>query len=156
MKEFAVTFQKRNQSLSCIDWSHSTMMHKCSRYCKRTKKYGSIFITKCTFGFPREATDTAVLNNVEDCLKSKAKIYCLARTSEETRVSDYNPLLLRNESDLLKPNETAEQSFARHYKNGSSMLKHHERLQQMLQAQTKVQEINEARQANSADREHFR
>ena len=77
--------------------------------------------------------------------------------SNESQKEDYYYSLLllfvpfRNESDLLKPNETAEQSFARHYKNGSSMLKHHERLQQMLQAQTKVQEINEARLANSDD-----
>ena len=69
-------------------------LHKCSRYCKRTKKYGARYITKCKFGFPRQATDTAVLNNVEDCLKSKAKIYCLPRSNEETRVNDYNPLLL--------------------------------------------------------------
>ena len=320
-------------------------MHKCSRYCKRTKKYGGTYITKCKFGFPREATDKAALNNVDDCLKSKAKIYCLPRTSEETRVNDYNPLLLmlwkanmdiqfvsesslalahyvtgyvtkaersnmqelwqeigsnqtvysklwsfgvrslrsrecglyeasdillgdqlcgksdtikwvdaafphkrrrrlkdysqlqelkasspdstdifednlidtfypkrpselddvclydfvkdytrdpqqgrcgyrqltkpcipnhklfdpsnesqkedyyysllllfvpfRDESDLLRPNETAEQSFARQYTSGSYMHKHHERLQQMLQAQTKIQEINEARQANT-------
>ena len=69
-------------------------IHKCSRYCKRTKKYGATYITKCKFGFPREAADTAVLNNVDNCLKAKAKIYCLPRTKEETRVNDYNPLLL--------------------------------------------------------------
>ena len=69
-------------------------MHKCSRYCKRTKKHGARYITKCKFGFPRVATDTTTLNNVEDCLKAKAKIYCLPRTTEETRVNDYNPLLL--------------------------------------------------------------
>ena len=71
-------------------------MHKCSRYCQRTKKHGARYITKCKIGFPRDVTDTAlaVLNNVEDCLKAKTKIYCLPHTTEETRVNDYNPLLL--------------------------------------------------------------
>ena len=64
-------------------------MHKCSRYCKRTKRYGGTYI-EYKFGFPWEATDTAAFNNVDDCLKSKAKIYCLPRTSEETRVNDYS------------------------------------------------------------------
>ena len=69
-------------------------MNKCSRYCRRTKKHGARYITKCKFGFPRDATDTAVLSNVEDCLKAKTTIYCLPCTTEETRVNYYNPLLL--------------------------------------------------------------
>ena len=44
--------------------------------------------------FPHYATDTAVLNNVEDCLKAKTKIYCLPRTTEETRMNDCNPHLV--------------------------------------------------------------
>ena len=34
---------------------------------------------------------TAALHNVEDCLKAKAKIYCLPRTTEETRVQWLQP-----------------------------------------------------------------
>ena len=94
---------------------------------------------------------------VKDYTRDPQQGKCGYRQLTKSQKEDYYYSLLllfvpfRNESDLLKPNETAEQSFARHYKNGSSMLKHHERLQQMLQAQIKVQEINEARQANSDD-----
>ena len=69
-------------------------MHKCSNYCKRKRKCGSTYITQCKFGFPREVVDDAVLNKVEDCLKSRRKIYHLPRAIGEERVNDYNPLLL--------------------------------------------------------------
>ena len=69
-------------------------LHKCSDYCKRKVKVGSIFITRCKFGFPRPETDNAKVNSVEDCLKSRHKIYNLARSFSETRVNDYNPALL--------------------------------------------------------------
>lgn len=58
--------------------------HKCSRYCKRTRKFGKTFVTTCKFGFPREASETGFLHNVEDCLKSGRKIYSLPRTESET------------------------------------------------------------------------
>ena len=69
-------------------------MHKCSNYCKRKRKCGSTYITQCKFGFPREVVDDGVLNKVEDCLKSKRKVYHLPRAIGEERVNDYNPLLL--------------------------------------------------------------
>ena len=69
-------------------------LHKCSDYCKRKVKVGSVFITRCKFGFPRPETDNAKVNSVEDCLKSRHKIYNLARSFSETRVNDYNPALL--------------------------------------------------------------
>ena len=31
-------------------------MHKCSSYCKHTKKVSKAFVTTCKFGFPRTAT----------------------------------------------------------------------------------------------------
>ena len=68
--------------------------HKCSNYCKRKVKVGSVFITRCKFGFPRPEVDGAELNSVEDCLKSRKKIYNLTRSFSETRVNDYNPVLL--------------------------------------------------------------
>ena len=68
-------------------------MHKCSSYCKRKNKCGSTYITQCKFGFPQEVVDEAVLNNVEDCLKSRRKVYHLPRAIGEERVNDYNPLL---------------------------------------------------------------
>ena len=86
---------------------------------QESKKYSSTFITKCKFGFPREATDTAVLNNVDDCLKSKTKIYCLARNSEETRVNDYNPLLLMLWKANMNIHFVSESSLAlAHYVTG--------------------------------------
>ena len=48
-------------------------MHKCSAYCKRQRKCGSTFITRCRFGFPHQACKTASLNCVEDALKSRKK-----------------------------------------------------------------------------------
>ena len=69
-------------------------IHKCSNYCKRKAKYHGAFVTRCKFGFPREVSDTGSLNSVEDCLKSRKKIYHLPRAEQETRVNDYSPLLL--------------------------------------------------------------
>ena len=72
-------------------------MHKCSNnYCKRRKKCRNTFITRCRFNFPRPACETSVLNNVEDSLKSRNRIYNLARSEMEVRprVNDYNPLIL--------------------------------------------------------------
>ena len=69
-------------------------LHKCSNYCRRKKKFGSAYVTHCKFGFPREVVDDTVLNNVEDSLKSRSKVYHLQRGIGEERVNDYNPLLL--------------------------------------------------------------
>ena len=41
-------------------------MHKCSAYCKRKRKCGrSTFITRCRFGFPRQACEIPKLNSVQ-------------------------------------------------------------------------------------------
>ena len=69
-------------------------MHKCSSYCKRKRKVGSEYITRCRFNFPRYPCETAKLNSVSESLKSRNRIYELARTESEIRVNDYNPLLL--------------------------------------------------------------
>ena len=70
-------------------------MHKCSAYCKRKRKCGSNFITRCRFGFPRHVCESAVINCVESIVLSPSKkIYGLARTELEIRVNDYNPLIL--------------------------------------------------------------
>ena len=55
----------------------------------------------------------------------------------------------RDEHDLLKPNETAEQAFIQNYTDGSCLHKHHQRLQEMLQAQNMIKEINEARKSSA-------
>ena len=65
-------------------------LHKCSSYCKRKRK---VSITRCRFSFPRPHCETAKLNSVSDSLKSRKRIYELARTDSEIRVNDYNPLL---------------------------------------------------------------
>ena len=51
--------------------------HKCSKYCKRAKKFGTAFITKCRFGFPHEVSESGELSNINEALKSKKKIYLL-------------------------------------------------------------------------------
>ena len=67
-------------------------LHKCSKYCKRKKKCGKYsFITRCRFGFPRQACEIAKLNPVQESLKSRNRIYQLTRTDSEVRVNDYNP-----------------------------------------------------------------
>ena len=48
----------------------------------------------CKFDFPRPVSESFTVNDVEDSLKSKRKIYQLARAEQETRVNDYNPLRL--------------------------------------------------------------
>ena len=62
-------------------------MHKCSGYCKRKRKCGNVFITRCKFGFPWIPCESAKLNPVTDSLKSRSKIYQLARAESETRES---------------------------------------------------------------------
>ena len=69
-------------------------MHTCSAYCKRKRNLKGTFITTCKSGFPRDNTECASLYPVEECLKSKKKIYQLPRLPQEARVNDYNPLLL--------------------------------------------------------------
>ena len=78
-------------------------MHKCSAYCKRRRKLGSTFVTRCRFQFPRQRCDGASLNSVEDSLKPRKKVYNLPRTEKEERINDYSPLLLL----LWKPTWTS-------------------------------------------------
>ena len=67
-------------------------MHKCSDYCKRRRRVGSTFITRCKFGFPRPECDSTRVNDVSDSLKKRERIYHLKRLETEGRVNDYNPL----------------------------------------------------------------
>ena len=46
---------------------------------------------------------------------------------------------------MVGEGQTAEEAFNEHFKDYSSMEDHHESLQRMLQAQSKVRRINEAR-----------
>ena len=69
-------------------------MHKCSAYCKHKRNLKGIFTTTCKSGFPRDSTECASLYPVEECLKSKTKIYQLPCLPQEARVNDYNRLLL--------------------------------------------------------------
>ena len=94
-------------------------MHRCSGYCKRKRKCGSVFITRCRFGFPRPPCESAKLNSVSDSLKSRNKIYQLARTESEIRVNDYNPLLLMLWKANIDIQFVAESSLAlAHYVSG--------------------------------------
>ena len=94
-------------------------MHKCIGYCKRKRKCGNVFITRCKFGFPRIPCESTKLNPVTDSLKSCSKIYQLARTESETRVNDYNPLLLLLWKANIDIQFVAESSLAlAHYVSG--------------------------------------
>ena len=94
-------------------------MHKCSNYCRLKKKVNSTYITQCKFGFPRSETDLGIINSVDECLKSKSKIYNLPCSSTEVRVNDYNPLLLLIWKANMDIQYTAESSLAvAHYVTG--------------------------------------
>ena len=94
-------------------------MHKCTNYCKRRQKVKSAFITKCRFSFPRDCIKYAVLNPVEECLKSREKNYLLPRAAQECRVNDYNPLLLLLWQANMDKQFTAESSLTlAHYVTG--------------------------------------
>ena len=95
-------------------------LHKCSKYCKRRKRCGKTsFVTRCKFGFSRPVSDTAQLNPVQESLKSRNRIYNLARTEDEIRVNDYNPLLLMLWKANIDIQFIAEASLAlAHYVSG--------------------------------------
>ena len=95
-------------------------MHKCSAYCKRKRKCGrSTFITRCRFGFPRQACENPKLNSVQDSLKTRNRIYQLARTDVAVRVNDFNPLLLMLWKANIDIQFVAESSLAlAHYVSG--------------------------------------
>ena len=95
-------------------------LHKCSKYCRRWKRCGkTAFITRCKFGFPRPVCETAQLNPVQESLKSRNRIYQLVRTEAETRVNDYNPLLLMLWKANIDIQFVAEASLAlAHYVSG--------------------------------------
>ena len=73
--------QERNPELHKLVTKYQ--MHKCSSYCKRRKKFGSAFVTRCKFNFPRPVSESFTVNDVEESLKSKRKIYQLARAEQE-------------------------------------------------------------------------
>ena len=63
--------------------------------------------------------ENAKLNPVTDSLKSRSKIYQLARAESETRVNDYNPLLLLLWKTNIDIQFVAESSLAlAHYVSG--------------------------------------
>ena len=94
-------------------------LHKCSKYCKRRKKCGRSYITRCRFSFPRPVCANAALNPVQESLKSRNRIYQLTRTESEVSVNDYNPLLLMLWKANIDIQFIAEASLAlAHYVSG--------------------------------------
>ncbi len=70
-------------------------MHKCTKYCMKTRKINGHFMRRCKSNFPRSVTSKACLNlPVEASLAKFKRIYDLPRKAEEVRINDYNPLLL--------------------------------------------------------------
>ena len=71
-------------------------------------------------------------------------------TTQTNQMNERYSLLLffvpfTDESELVGDGQTAEEAFNEHFQDHSSMEHHHESLQKMLQAQAKVQRINEVR-----------
>ena len=62
-------------------------MHKCSGYCKRKRKCGNVFITRCKFGCPRIPCGSAKLNPVTKYVTGFGKTLRMgsARDSRNTR-----------------------------------------------------------------------
>ena len=82
--------------------------HKCNNYCRRRKRVKDTFITRCRFGFPRQERDEATLLSVEECMKlSHRKMYNLPRSKVETRINNYNPLILMLWKDLQYVGESS-------------------------------------------------
>ena len=80
-----------NATLINTTWSPGIKCTSAARTAtKNAKLAGSMYITRCRFNFPRH---TAKINSVSGSLKSRNRIYELARTESEIRVNDYNPLL---------------------------------------------------------------
>ncbi len=84
--------QKTNPELYAMVTKYQ--MHKCSAYFRRKRKVKGMFITKCRFGFPRQEMEKGYIFNVNECLKSRKKMYGLSRSDLEVRVNDYNLLIL--------------------------------------------------------------
>ena len=94
-------------------------MHKCSSYCKRKRKVGSVYVTRYRFNIPRHPCKSAKLNSVRESLKSRDRIYELARTESEIRVNDYNSLLLMLWKANIDVQFVSESSLAlSHYVSG--------------------------------------
>jgi hypothetical protein len=87
-------------------------LHKCNNYCKRRRKVGNTYITRCRFNFPRPACESSILHNVSESLKSRRKIYDLARSQDEIRVNDYHPLILELWKSNMDIQFIAEDSLA--------------------------------------------
>ncbi|KAI5699214.1 hypothetical protein M8J76_012092 [Diaphorina citri] len=73
--------------------------HRHNKYCMRSKKTASGFISVCRFAFPRPLSDSLVLRDVSQSiagrrLLSKSRLYDLPRHSGEENVNDYNPAIL--------------------------------------------------------------
>ena len=78
------------------------------------------------------------------------------RSSKENEQENYYSLLLlfvpfRDETDLIEEGETAESAFERHLEENDELNTHSEKLQWMLRAGERVQQINEARRAQEED-----
>ena len=73
--------QATNPELYCLVTKYQ--LHKCSKYCKRKRKVGGIYITRCKFGFPRSEAEETRLNPVEESLKGRNQIYTLSRSASE-------------------------------------------------------------------------
>ena len=85
-------------------------------------------------GFPRAETQEGVINSIDECLKSRSKIYHLPSSSTEVRLNDYNPLLLLIWQVNIDIQYTAESSLAvAHYVTGYVTKGDSSRMQELWQ-----------------------
>ncbi len=84
--------QKTNPELYAMVTKYQ--MHKCSQLTAIAREVKGLFVTKCKFGFLRPEMEKGEIFNIEECLKSRKKIYAVPRGELEVRVSDYNQLIL--------------------------------------------------------------
>ena len=102
---------------------------------------------KCDEGNPvyQERTKPILLNH---------RVYDPAKGNKQDNYY-YSLLLLfvhfRNEADLIQEGETAESAFEQHLEHNDKLNKHSEKLQRLLTATERVQQINEARSAREED-----
>ena len=127
-------------------------------YPQRCQELENVCLYDLVRDYDRDGIDSNGQYTYHKLSKPRLPKHKLYDPNRENEREDYNYSLLllfvpfRNESDLVEPQEKAEEAFKRCMQPGSSLNLHHDKLQQMLLAQSKVREINEARKEDNSPR----
>ena len=122
-------------------------------YPKRPKEMEDVCLYDFVANYTKAGVDkhgNTVYHQRQKAILPNHKIYNPSKENEQE--SYYYSLLLlfvpfRCEADLLQDGENSEKAFNRHLSENKALNLHSEKLQRMLKANEKVQEINEARKA---------